>query len=83
MRTEPASARGVRAAMPHPAAGSAADPVALEPADGVVVTTLADSVYDALLTSDDTITWAPLGLPGRDKRAAGLALAAASPGRLG
>ena len=60
MCTEPASARRVRAAMPHPAAGSAADPIALEPADDVVLTTLADNVYDAPLTSDDTITRAPL-----------------------
>src|SRR5262249_10554966 len=49
----------VRAAMPHPVAGSAADPIALAPVDDVVVTTLVDNVYDALLTSDDTITRAP------------------------
>jgi metal-dependent hydrolase (beta-lactamase superfamily II) len=46
--------------MPHPAAGSTADPITLEPADDVVITTLVDNVYDALLTSDDTITRAPL-----------------------
>ena len=39
MCTEPATAGDVRAAMPHPVAGSAADPIALEPVDGVVVTT--------------------------------------------
>ena len=39
MCTEPATANDVRAAMPHPVAGSAADPMALEPADEVVVTT--------------------------------------------
>ena len=60
MCTEPAGAGDVRAAMPHPAAGSAADPIALEPVDDVVVTTLVNNVYDALLTSDDTITRAPL-----------------------
>jgi 7,8-dihydropterin-6-yl-methyl-4-(beta-D-ribofuranosyl)aminobenzene 5'-phosphate synthase len=45
---ESATADDVRAAMPHPVAGSAADPIALEPVD------------DALLTSDDSITRAPL-----------------------
>jgi 7,8-dihydropterin-6-yl-methyl-4-(beta-D-ribofuranosyl)aminobenzene 5'-phosphate synthase len=50
----------VRAAMPHPVVGSAANPIALEPVDDVVVTTLVDNVYDAVLTSDDSITRAPL-----------------------
>jgi len=45
--------------MPHPVVGSAADPIALEPVDDVV-TTLVDNVYDALLTSDGSITRAPL-----------------------
>jgi signal transduction histidine kinase len=45
---EPATAGDVRAAMPHPAGGGAADPIALEPVDEVVVTTLVDNVYDAL-----------------------------------
>jgi 7,8-dihydropterin-6-yl-methyl-4-(beta-D-ribofuranosyl)aminobenzene 5'-phosphate synthase len=58
--TEPATAGDVRAAMPHPVTGSAADPIALEPTDDVVITTLVDNVYDALLTGDDTITRAPL-----------------------
>jgi len=57
---ESATAGDVRAAMPHPVVGSAADPIALEPADDVVVTTLVDNVYDALLTGDNTITRAPL-----------------------
>jgi 7,8-dihydropterin-6-yl-methyl-4-(beta-D-ribofuranosyl)aminobenzene 5'-phosphate synthase len=57
---ESATADDVRAAMPHPVVGSAADPIALEPVDDVVVTTLVDNVYDALLTGDDTITRAPL-----------------------
>jgi hypothetical protein len=48
---ESATAGDVRAAMPHPVAGSAADPIALEPVDDVVVTTLVDNVYDALLTA--------------------------------
>jgi 7,8-dihydropterin-6-yl-methyl-4-(beta-D-ribofuranosyl)aminobenzene 5'-phosphate synthase len=57
---DPATADDVRAAMPHPVVGSAADPIALEPVDEVTVTTLVDNVYDALLTSDDSITRAPL-----------------------
>jgi len=56
---ESATADDVRAAMPHPVVGSAADPIALEPVDDVV-TTLVDNVYDALLIGDDTITRAPL-----------------------
>jgi 7,8-dihydropterin-6-yl-methyl-4-(beta-D-ribofuranosyl)aminobenzene 5'-phosphate synthase len=57
---ESATADDVRAAMPHPVVGSAADPIALEPVDDVVVATLVDNVYDALLTGDNTITRAPL-----------------------
>jgi 7,8-dihydropterin-6-yl-methyl-4-(beta-D-ribofuranosyl)aminobenzene 5'-phosphate synthase len=49
----------VHAAMPQPAVGGAADPIALEPVDDLVVTTLVDNVYDALLASEDTITRAP------------------------
>ena len=60
MCNESATAGDVRAAMPHPAAGSAADPITLEPVDDVVVTTLVDNVYDALLAGDDTITRAPM-----------------------
>ena len=59
MGHEPGAAGGVRPAVLHPAAGSAADPITLEPVDDVVVTTLVDNVYDALLTGDDTITRAP------------------------
>jgi 7,8-dihydropterin-6-yl-methyl-4-(beta-D-ribofuranosyl)aminobenzene 5'-phosphate synthase len=55
----PATADDVCAALPRPAAGAAAGPIALEPVDDVVVTTLVDNVYDALLSSDDTITRAP------------------------
>ena len=59
MCKESATADDVHAAMPHPVVASAADPIALEPVD-VVVTTLVDNVYDALLTGDNTITRAPL-----------------------
>jgi 7,8-dihydropterin-6-yl-methyl-4-(beta-D-ribofuranosyl)aminobenzene 5'-phosphate synthase len=59
MCTDSAASDDVRAAMPHPAVGSAVDPIALEPVDDVVVTTLVDNVYDALLPGDDTVTRAP------------------------
>jgi 7,8-dihydropterin-6-yl-methyl-4-(beta-D-ribofuranosyl)aminobenzene 5'-phosphate synthase len=39
----------VAAAGPRPAPGPAVDPVTLEPVDEVVITTLVDNVYDALL----------------------------------
>ena len=54
MCKESATADDVRAAMPHPVAGSAVDPIALEPVDDVVVTTLVDNVYDALLAGGNT-----------------------------
>jgi hypothetical protein len=38
MCKESATADDIRAATPHPVAGSAADPIALEPVDDVVVT---------------------------------------------
>jgi 7,8-dihydropterin-6-yl-methyl-4-(beta-D-ribofuranosyl)aminobenzene 5'-phosphate synthase len=41
---ESATADDVHAAMPHPVVGSAADPIALDPVDDVVVTTLVDNV---------------------------------------
>ena len=46
-------------AMPRSADGPAVDPIALEPVDEVVVTTLVDNTYDALLTPSDGITRAP------------------------
>ena len=42
MCQEPATASDVHAAMPHPAAGRAADPIALKPVDDVAVATLVD-----------------------------------------
>jgi 7,8-dihydropterin-6-yl-methyl-4-(beta-D-ribofuranosyl)aminobenzene 5'-phosphate synthase len=48
--------------VPRPAAGLAVDPVTLEPVDEVVVTTLVDNVYDALLAGDGRTSRAPLGL---------------------
>ena len=53
MCRESATADDVRAAMPHPVAGSAADPIALEPVDDIVVTTLVDTGLspDAMVTN--------------------------------
>jgi 7,8-dihydropterin-6-yl-methyl-4-(beta-D-ribofuranosyl)aminobenzene 5'-phosphate synthase len=45
--------------IPRPATGSAIDPIALEAVDEVVITTLVDNVYDALLTGDQRTTRAP------------------------
>jgi 7,8-dihydropterin-6-yl-methyl-4-(beta-D-ribofuranosyl)aminobenzene 5'-phosphate synthase len=42
-------------AMPRPGTESAVDPIMLEPVDGVVITTLVDNVYDALLDGDETV----------------------------
>jgi 7,8-dihydropterin-6-yl-methyl-4-(beta-D-ribofuranosyl)aminobenzene 5'-phosphate synthase len=52
----PADPRQVAVAMPRPAPGSAVDPIALEPVDEIVITTLVDNVYDALLTGDERTT---------------------------
>jgi 7,8-dihydropterin-6-yl-methyl-4-(beta-D-ribofuranosyl)aminobenzene 5'-phosphate synthase len=56
----PADPRQAAAAAPRPAPGSAVDPIALEPVDEVIVTTLVDNVYDGLLTGDECTTRAPL-----------------------
>lgn len=62
MCTEPGSTREALASAPHEAPGTAVDPVALEPVDEIVITTLVDNVYDALLTGDDRTTRAPFGV---------------------
>ncbi len=49
----------VRAARPRPAPGTGVDPIGLRPVDEVVVTTLVDNVYDALLQGDDRVSRAP------------------------
>jgi 7,8-dihydropterin-6-yl-methyl-4-(beta-D-ribofuranosyl)aminobenzene 5'-phosphate synthase len=46
--------------IPRPVSGSAVDPIALATVDEVVVTTLVDNVYDALVGGDDAIPRAPL-----------------------
>lgn len=50
-------------AAPRPAAGAAADPVALAEVDEVRITTLVDNVYDGLLPGDETVTRAPMATP--------------------
>ena len=47
---------------PRPAPGDAIDPIGLEPVDEVVVTTLVDNVYDALLPDDERTTRASFGV---------------------
>jgi 7,8-dihydropterin-6-yl-methyl-4-(beta-D-ribofuranosyl)aminobenzene 5'-phosphate synthase len=60
MCDEAPTAENIRAATPHPVPGRAVDPITLKPVDEVVVTTLVDNVYDALLGGQETITRAPL-----------------------
>jgi 7,8-dihydropterin-6-yl-methyl-4-(beta-D-ribofuranosyl)aminobenzene 5'-phosphate synthase len=58
----PAGPRQVAAAAPRPAPGSAVDPIALEPVDEIVITTLVDNVYDALLAGGERTTRAPFSV---------------------
>jgi 7,8-dihydropterin-6-yl-methyl-4-(beta-D-ribofuranosyl)aminobenzene 5'-phosphate synthase len=60
MCEESATAENIRAAAPAAVPGSAVDPITLKPVDEVVVTTLVDNVYDALLGGRETIIRAPL-----------------------
>src|SRR5689334_20465579 len=48
-------------AAPRPAPGPAVDPIALEPVDEVVITTLVDNVFDALLPGGDRVARVPMG----------------------
>ena len=59
MCDESATAEHIRAATPAAVPGRAVDPITLKPEDEVVVTTLADNVYDALVGGQETITRAP------------------------
>jgi 7,8-dihydropterin-6-yl-methyl-4-(beta-D-ribofuranosyl)aminobenzene 5'-phosphate synthase len=49
-------------AAPRPAPGTAVDPIALEPVDEVVITTLVDNVYDGLLPPDQRTSLAPFSV---------------------
>jgi 7,8-dihydropterin-6-yl-methyl-4-(beta-D-ribofuranosyl)aminobenzene 5'-phosphate synthase len=59
MCDEPARHSEVAAAAPRPAIGDAVEPITLQPVDEVVITTLVDNVYDALLVGDERVTRAP------------------------
>jgi 7,8-dihydropterin-6-yl-methyl-4-(beta-D-ribofuranosyl)aminobenzene 5'-phosphate synthase len=50
----------VAASLPRPASGDAVDPIVLEPVDEIVVTTLVDNSYDALMGSTDSVRRAPI-----------------------
>src|SRR5690349_19111910 len=45
--------RQVGQSAPRPVGGTAVDPITLEPVDEVVITTLVDNVFDALLPGDE------------------------------
>jgi len=62
MCDSPESAHEMAAAAPRAAHGQAVDPIALEPVDDVVVTTLVDNVYDALLPGDARTSRASFGV---------------------
>jgi 7,8-dihydropterin-6-yl-methyl-4-(beta-D-ribofuranosyl)aminobenzene 5'-phosphate synthase len=61
---EGASGTEIEAALvaPRPALGEAIDPIGVEPVDEVIVTTLVDNVYDALLPDDERTTRASFGV---------------------
>jgi 7,8-dihydropterin-6-yl-methyl-4-(beta-D-ribofuranosyl)aminobenzene 5'-phosphate synthase len=58
----PAHPQQIATAVPRPASGPAVDPIALEPVDEIVICTLVDNVYDALLTDDQRTTRAPFSV---------------------
>ena len=60
MCDSPMDPHQIAVAVPRPAPGSAVDPIALEPVDEIVITTLVDNVFDGLLTGDERTTRAPL-----------------------
>ena len=61
MCEESATAEDIRAATPHPVAGSVVDRITLKPVDEVVVTTLVDNVNEGLLGGhENSITRAPI-----------------------
>jgi 7,8-dihydropterin-6-yl-methyl-4-(beta-D-ribofuranosyl)aminobenzene 5'-phosphate synthase len=50
----------VAAAMPKPADGVAVDPITLEPVDEIVITTLVDNSYDALVGGSASVVRVPI-----------------------
>jgi 7,8-dihydropterin-6-yl-methyl-4-(beta-D-ribofuranosyl)aminobenzene 5'-phosphate synthase len=59
MCEESGTTAGIKTAAPRLVTDGAVDPIALAPVDEVVVTTLVDNVYDALLVGSETVTRAP------------------------
>jgi 7,8-dihydropterin-6-yl-methyl-4-(beta-D-ribofuranosyl)aminobenzene 5'-phosphate synthase len=55
------SGAGVSAAMPRPVEGDAVDPIALEPVDEVIITTLVDNSYDGLMVDMGPAKRKPMG----------------------
>jgi 7,8-dihydropterin-6-yl-methyl-4-(beta-D-ribofuranosyl)aminobenzene 5'-phosphate synthase len=62
MCDSPGTVHEAAAAAPRAAHGPAVDPIALEPVDDVVITTLVDNVYDALLAGDARTSRVPFGV---------------------
>jgi 7,8-dihydropterin-6-yl-methyl-4-(beta-D-ribofuranosyl)aminobenzene 5'-phosphate synthase len=58
------SGAGARTALPRPAPGPAVDPIALEPVDEVVITTLVDNVFDGLLAGSEGVRRPQMGSSG-------------------
>jgi 7,8-dihydropterin-6-yl-methyl-4-(beta-D-ribofuranosyl)aminobenzene 5'-phosphate synthase len=59
MCVESAGPVQVARATPRAATGPAVDPITLEPVDEIVITTVVDNVYDALLPGDERVTRSP------------------------
>jgi 7,8-dihydropterin-6-yl-methyl-4-(beta-D-ribofuranosyl)aminobenzene 5'-phosphate synthase len=55
----PPAPEQIASATPRAATGPAVDPIALNPVDEVVITTIVDNVYDALLSGDERVTRTP------------------------
>ena len=60
MCDSPPDSGQVARAVPHAATGAAVNPIALEPVNEIVITTLVNNVYDGLLAGDERSTRAPL-----------------------
>jgi 7,8-dihydropterin-6-yl-methyl-4-(beta-D-ribofuranosyl)aminobenzene 5'-phosphate synthase len=62
MCVESAGPASIEGAFPRSAVGPAADPIALEPVDEIVITTVVDNVYDALLPGDGRVARSPFSV---------------------
>src|SRR3954447_7349379 len=61
MCDEPGTARQALQSAPRPASGAAVDPIVLDQVDEIVITTLVDNVFDALLADDARTSRASFG----------------------